>query len=144
MDYLYGPNKVRLPELPTWNSVAAPEAIIVKTTSGTEKTYFYCGIDMLTVRKATTAITSEPTVKYVLTDGRWEPTDYWLGAFLTSSGLIWANYDVYYSEKEDDAALAGTLYLAASDPVPVSPVTLNPADVVQGYFVGMAVKRSRK
>ena len=48
---------------------------------------------------------------------------------------FWANYEV--------KTLGGATYLEPSDPVPVSPVQLNPADVVQGYFVGIAVKRMR-
>lgn len=47
----------------------------------------------------------------------------------------WTNHDIYDSD--------GTLYLAASDPVPVSPVQLNPAALMQSFFVGEAVKRCR-
>ena len=46
----------------------------------------------------------------------------------------WANFDVL---NED-----GTLYLAASDPVPVSPV-LNPAAMMQCFLVGQALRRNR-
>lgn len=41
--------------------------------------------------------------------------------------VIWANFDVL---NED-----GSVYLAASDPVPVT--TINPSALMQGFFVGM-------
>lgn len=52
-----------------------------------------------------------------------------------SAGLagVWTNTDIF---RED-----GSLYLAASDPVPVSPIT--PAAVMEGWAVGMAIRRSR-
>lgn len=33
--------------------------------------------------------------------------------------LIWANHDVYYADVESNGSLAGTLYLGASEPIPV-------------------------
>lgn len=49
---------------------------------------------------------------------------------------FWGNTDIYNEN--------GTLYLAASDPVPVSPVKLNPALLVQSFFTGQAIRRGRK
>ena len=55
---------------------------------------------------------------------------------ISPENVVWSNTDIY---NED-----GTLYLAASDPVPVSPVKLNPALLVQSFFTGQALRRSRK
>lgn len=113
--YLY--NGVKLPEPPKWDAAASPEAVIVKSTI--EDTYFYCGKDMLRVSEISCFIIgSEPTVKNILTDSGWSKTDYWLGITLTQN-ILWANYNVYYRDDLEDAALAGTLCLAASEPVPL-------------------------
>lgn len=111
--YLY--NRVKLPEPPKWDAAAAPEAVIIKSTIG--DTYFYCGKDMLSVGKTITGI-RRPYAGYILTDSGWSRTDYWLGSPLTKD-ILWTNYDVYYSDDLEDAALAGTLCLAASEPVPL-------------------------
>ena len=47
---------------------------------------------------------------------------------------VWANFDVEYN---------GTLYLAASDPIPVSPVQIDPAALLETFFTGQAIRRSR-
>ena len=60
-------------------------------------------------------------------DGTVEP-----GGFLAEVPT-WANEPIYRKD--------GTLYLAASDPVPVP--QLNPAALMQGYMVGQAVRRNR-
>lgn len=111
--YLY--NRVKLPEPPKWDAAAAPEAVIIKSTIG--DTYFYCGKDMLSVGKTITGI-RRPYAGYILTDSGWSRTDYWLGSPLTQD-ILWANYDVYYKDSEDVGELAGTLFLAASNPVPL-------------------------
>lgn len=49
------------------------------------------------------------------------------------SGIVWANFDIYNSD--------GTLYLAASDPVPI--LTRSPAAMALGWLAGMAVRRMR-
>lgn len=45
--------------------------------------------------------------------------------------LIWSNHDIF---NED-----GTLYLAASDPIPVNPP--NPTAMMMGYMVGQAIRK---
>lgn len=61
---------------------------------------------------------------------------------------LWANHDVFvctYSSLLNKYTVTETLYLDASDPVPVSPVPqLNPAALMQGYMVGQAIRRNRK
>lgn len=50
--------------------------------------------------------------------------------------FIWSNYDIIDTGNN-------SVYLAASDPVPVSPVQINPSALMQGFFVGDAIKRNR-
>ena len=47
--------------------------------------------------------------------------------------ILWANFDVIGQD--------GSVYLAASEPVPVT--TINPSALMQGFFVGDAIKRNR-
>lgn len=58
--------------------------------------------------------------------------------FLILSESIWANHDLIYEA-------AGELVLAASDPVPVSPVVQrNPAELMTGYLAAMSAIKSRR
>ena len=63
-------------------------------------------------------------------DGYWE--DYGLAGNQVYRPF-WTNHDILTSD--------GTLYLAASDPVPVT--TINPSALLQWFFVGDAIKRNR-
>ena len=59
----------------------------------------------------------------------------------TNSGVfgVWANHDVVYTSDTG----AETLYLAASDPVPVSTHTPNPSAMLMGFQLGAAIRRMR-
>lgn len=62
----------------------------------------------------------------------------WLEGASTSGlsyRIIWCNTDIVGED--------GTLYLAASAPVPVSPVQINPAAFMQGFLAGQALRRNR-
>ena len=48
----------------------------------------------------------------------------------------WSNYDIY---NED-----GTVYLAASDPIPVSSFTPDPSSLTMGWLVGRRIAGQRK
>lgn len=108
--YLY--NGIRLPALPEWDRGMYPYAVIVHTGAD----YKLC-----LKKSAYTVFTSGDYVginpmnypKYKLVDGVWESFTQ-ITAFYSSP--IWSNHDLYYQDGEE---LAGTLYLAASDPVPV-------------------------
>ena len=68
---------------------------------------------------------------YKLVDSVWEEA-----TSIFALDPIWANYNIVNPN--------GELILEASDPVPVSPVKLNPALLVQSFFTGQAIRRSRK
>ena len=71
-------------------------------------------------------------------DGAWssfEVKSSMAGVILAYRELTWSNHDI----KDEN----GTLYLAASDPVPVTPVQINPALLVQGFLTGQALRRNR-
>lgn len=69
---------------------------------------------------------------YLLKDGAWEKKVTYGGGY-----LIWSNSDVYYGEGEAiDEELRGTLYLAASDPVPVDPPAVAPEVEPKAFMNG--------
>ncbi len=115
--YLYGPNKVRLPKLPEWDRKICPWATIADRGS-TGLFLLLTALPLTTpvdgrfsqfVKTATDCL----YMRYVIENGVWV-----LYTELTTSGasesyrdLVWSNYDIPY--------LDGTVYLPASDPVPV-------------------------
>lgn len=54
---------------------------------------------------------------------------------------IWAMYDIYYADTDENGELAGTLYLAASDPIPVGDEPIDKASFLQSWFVGRRLAR---
>lgn len=56
---------------------------------------------------------------------------------IKGSDVVWSNTDIYYSDDYSNEALAGTLYLPASDPVPVlpDPLPVSPYLPINGAWV---------
>ena len=110
-NYLY--NGVELPALPEWDKEAYPYAYIA-CLNGTQ--YFLkIFSEQQTVGDGGFMLMSSPNL-YKLTDGEWASFSS-LGAGGT---LIWCNVDAYYNTGDAvDEELRGTLFLAASDPIPV-------------------------
>ena len=99
--YLY--NGVRLPKLPEWDREMYPYAYITQNLSGT----VYKFVAKTTKPEASTdgKITLSG-LTFAVVDGAW--------AEVYSQGIrkvIWTNNDLYHED--------GTLYLDASDPIPV-------------------------
>lgn len=139
-NYLY--NGVELPELPVVDGY--PYALIRQQNADiADSNYYFLNLSTKEYFVNGTQGTSAGSVRLYrcLVNGgteweylREENPSYWLaGPFGTA---IWTSHKIY---NED-----GTLYLAASDPVPVSPVKLNPALLVQSFFTGQAIRRGRK
>lgn len=137
VNYLY--NGVELPALPEWDKETYPYANIIFFEDSMGKYY-----------KLTAS--AEP-VSGVSADGyfsgfsgvavqKWGVFDYetaWEEATLnnTKGNIIWANHDI---STED-----GTLYLAATEPVPVGGgEPIDPTSFMQGYIVGRRLAEMRK
>lgn len=127
---LYSYNGVELPALPEWDKTVYPYASI-STKLGTISKYRYFWVYaepvFATGNNATSTLAiPRPCLRWKLTDDNWVEDALSDDETLTSDGGffgLWANYDVYYV---DDATAGetfgfepGTLYLAASEPVPV-------------------------
>ena len=122
----YSYNGVVLPELPEWDRETYPYAYILHFLA-TDTYYLFC-FEPLTIN----GVDSKPMVIYDTADGRWEfdadasyyryiatSENVWeydrIGATLAAPEetypVIWANTDIFYED--------GTVYLAASEPIPV-------------------------
>lgn len=117
-------NYVRLPGVSGWNKKAYPFATVYASKNimtGEINSYFLLLSSIETVCSGASLYTKDDKecawVRYEFderTDDVWKFYDGNTSAFglFANGGIVWANYDVL--NKED-----GTLYLAASDPVPV-------------------------
>ena len=139
-NYLY--NGVRLPVLPEWDKTAYPYAYIeqnyyygtptdtyflfVSSTQGVEKDGGWLGDSVL-------EFGTDTAFSYTIENGAWvrngDTAEIDMCIFVDNLGrkvgeLTWTNTDTY---RED-----GTLYLPASDPIPV----LNPTAILMGYSMG--------
>lgn len=127
-DYVYGEyngKPVVLPEPPDHES---PFELIWIDQNGIY--CFGCREDTNLAVKADGTVWNLTGQSWQYSDGAWETGAVQFGI------PIWANFPLYDTE--------GNLVIAASEPVPVSPVKLNPALLVQSFFTGQAVRRSRK
>lgn len=105
-------NGVRLPKLPEWDKTVYPYAVIAFIDAGPIYRVYFCA-DKCTV----TGVNASYKAPYVWYQGAGDVWEYKGETADTSNVIlsmvtpIWANHDVY---RED-----GSLYLAASEPVPV-------------------------
>lgn len=100
--YLY--NGVRLPGLPEWDKEMYPFAYIGRNSSGT--CYLWCD-DEVKIASVDGQILFLSALGFVAKDGKWESST----AAGVGATIVWSNVDVYDVD--------GTLYLTASEPVPV-------------------------
>lgn len=120
MNYLY--NGVELPALPnglnTFNYLLLNDNLYeLVSATAEEKTISSNGA---------MRITSSEGIAYIVSDGEWVEftADNYIGI------VVWADTDVYNSD--------GTLYLAASEPVPIVPT---PPSAQTAFFIGKAFGR---
>lgn len=148
-NYLY--NGVQLPALPEWDKEAYPYAEM------------YAVSGALSAIMSVLKVTDRPADCYALGDndyGSYEPSyhvgtnyisykidktsDTWV---VKASGQIeaatsgvnanWANYDLFYED--------GTLYLAASEPIPVGATPdIDPTSMFMGWLTGRRIAGQRR
>ena len=153
MNYLY--NGVELPVLPEWDRETYPYAMIVYYPYNTEISRYY-----LTVFSHAPSYFSENMsgfrinnsvpwkVQKYASDGsaKWnwryddERGESTYNHILCNIGgntstLVWANVDF---------TIGSTIYLAASDPIPVNPApTLDPTSLLMGWQVGNRIRQRK-
>ena len=130
MSYLY--NGVELPALPEWDKTKYPYAVITQHLGGTQywlKIFSKPVVDRVgygKCRQATCISTSTAWGDFT------EETDFGEDG-TTITLIVWTNHDVYLADR--------TLYMAASDPIPV--IQRNPSAMLLGFQVGQAIRRMR-
>ena len=137
---MYSYNGVELPALPSWDTPQYPYAYIVYEDV-TFNTYFidYSKYPQSVVNGRLYVLPFSSDRNYKYEDGVWVETNTTIGG-----PLIWCNTDTYYNENDENGDLAGTLYLAASDPIPVgSAPDLGPASFMAGLRMGQIVRAMR-
>ena len=106
--YLY--NGVRLPALPEWDRETYPYAVIIG------EGYLWVTSVIPTVGYGATDISGKHEV-YSAQDGKYVKTSEGDKANNINALPIWGSVDIYYDDYVPDAG--GTVFLAASDPIPV-------------------------
>ena len=145
MNYLY--NGKELPALPEWDKETCPYAIII-TGIIVGATDLYCssepyiaevvdGYNQITTERVNLLHYRYRTEEYVsgASDG-WEQV---ATSITIHPAPLWTNTDIFYED--------GTLYLAASDPVPVTTAApIDPTSFMQGWLVvrRIAAMRGKK
>ena len=138
MKYLY--NGVELPALPEWDKEKYPYAVIIYGNSLNPKSVtFYVSKEIVVQKPDYDGVKLVFERDYMKTTGTTYSDDFAWGELKqptsTSSPYInyaiWANTDIYNPD--------GTLYLAASEPVPVTDHNA----LVQGWIVGKRLAAMR-
>ena len=131
MNYLY--NGVELPALPEWDKAAYPYAYIANYND----VYYLWFQSTPKLTNGGNVIVAIGNPSYLAKDGAWVKAN-------TGGGtIIWANADVYYGAGDAiPDELEGTLYLAASEPVPV--LSIDHTAMVQGWIVGKRLAAQRR
>lgn len=130
--FLYGSENVKLPALPEFEK---QYAFIFRANEDGSAVYY------LTIRDAKKTVNTGGIAvvvgdMYISENGEWVAT-----SKTTGGTIIWANYDVYYSDSVEE--VGGTLYLAASEPVPVTTFNLHGESFLKGLEIGKLLKKKR-
>lgn len=142
-NYFY--NSIELPALPDWDKEKYPYAVIYSHDTTCHLVVFQSPAaygEVGTNGNATLyGLQFGDSVSYKATDTAWKPSTaitrivIYMGTLHMGYKLCWSNYDIL---NED-----GTIYLAASDPIPVVE-PLDPTSFMQGYIVGRRLAGMRK
>ena len=138
MNYLY--NGVELPALPEWDKGTYPYAVITECAtipaSGATHMLYVTSKKLFAETDGECTNGAGHVYRYIPGNAEWtylSEVNIVNGATTTNGEAIWCNGDIYYKDS--------TLYLAASDPIPVT--TIDPTSLMQGYLVGCAIRANR-
>ena len=135
MNYLY--NGVELPALPEWDKETYPYALIYKSSFGGHVLFL---TDVVGTYTSSVVYYNGVRIDCDCAQGETEWSDFsdamsFERYIAASTHYVWANYDILKGD--------GTLYLAASDPIPVTAPALDPLSMWLGWKAGNWVARQR-
>lgn len=144
-------NGVELPTLPEWDKETYPYALITHFTgiAGTIDDHYrlicweslpptYVSSNKDYIGNSDADADPIPAVQATYWDGdtAWKGFEEFTVRNASLNSLVWANFDIYASD--------GTLYLAASDPIPVTTAApIDPTSFMQGWLVGRRIAAMR-
>lgn len=139
MDYLY--NGIELPALPNWDKAAYPYAVVNKGVKGLYN--LYCSSVSFTAYEddyGNINVSHENSTmlhyQCMTAEYAYGASDGWVEKSTLSNdvgGVFWTNADIFFAD--------GTLYLSASDPVPVTiPKWAHMNSFLKGLALGLAGK----
>lgn len=141
-NYLY--NGIELPQLPEWDTEIYPYAVIVRFTSAYMLAFLATPIRVQHDGSTTNRFGGVAHIAYKSLEGE-EWVELENSTATIPVWVKWANYDVYYYYDSTDILypeLAGVVYLAASDPIPVNPATtLDPTALLMCWQVGNRIRQ---
>lgn len=144
MNYLY--NGVELPALPEWDREMYPYAVISDFGLNYPPCLYVLSADAYyELNNDNLWLTTSAGLQWKVVDGKWSAFGENPGntisvlindpSWFSNHELIWTNFNAEYN---------GTLYLAASDPIPVNPApTLDPTALLMGWQVGNRIRQSK-
>lgn len=142
-NYLY--NGVDVPALPERDAETFPYIVLWQGTAEHPFNVYYCQSPPIIdsdgkIVYASSALGKCQAYSYWTTDdmGWVGPTNYTAFAGLTTdpTGVFWTNADILNPD--------GSVFLAASDPIPVGGEPIDPTSFMQGYIVGRRLAGMRK
>lgn len=144
MNYLY--NGVELPALPEYDKEKYPYAVIGDHGASWPPALWCLSADAYYELNGNLLwLKASAGRSWELEDGKWSEYEENAGnaisvlinstSWSSTYELIWTNFNAEYN---------GTLYLAASDPIPVNPApTLDPTSLLMGWQVGNRIRQSK-
>lgn len=138
-NYLY--NGIELPPLPEWDRETYPYAFILRYHESGNYRLFIASAEVRYYTSSSTTQFIEYTGGYYhrYSDTKWGDAENQSLGFSPTTNYqgvpIWSNYDLYTTD--------GTLYLAATDPIPVGTPITDPVSFTMGYNWMMAMLAKR-
>ena len=111
--YLY--NGVRLPALPEWDREKYPYSYVGTAMYLNIEEYRAYFAKKIHTKSAGAMMFIDAALRYRLIDGQWVEHGAGIPPVITSP--LWSNVNIYYDSSVEE--VGGTLYLSASEPIPV-------------------------
>lgn len=129
-NYIY--NGIKLPALPEWDKETYPYAVIGRVT-----TNYLLRVAKSACYRTSAVYIPGPIMQWTCKDGVWSgPSELTASRYtFISSRTYWSNHNIFSAD--------GTLYLAASEPIPVPTWIPDLTSMVLGWQIGGVIIEQR-